>query len=150
MGRPKIQILIKSIETELLKARDFAHKTKRAAQEIAKSAAASPSQSGDREHSKNQAEIAEDYLKNLEAAYFLIKTIQANIPQKVEGNVFIKLKFKDNRIENYYLVENPVKVTGLKLISTASPLGSALIGLSVGDAFSVNEPHLEGVILEIG
>lgn len=150
MFRPKIQILLDAIEKELKKAKTFAANTKTAAQEIARTAAHSPSQSGDREHSKNQAEIAEDYLKNLIVTKNLIASVIKNVPEKVEGNVFIKLEFATGISEEYYLVENPVKLEGLKLISINSPLGQALAGLRTGDLFSVKEPPLKGKIIELG
>lgn len=148
--RPKILILIEKVESELKKANDYAAKTKEAALEIAKSAAASPSQSGDREHSKNQAEIAAEYLKNLEVSRELLLSIEQNTPQKVQANVFVKLEYDDGQVQEYYLVKNPIKLSDLKIISKESPLGKSLLGLKIGDKFKVTDPPLSGKVLEIG
>ena len=65
MVRNKLIELLKVLKQEIAKAEVNARKTKKSADEIARSAAASPSQSGDREHSQQQALINADRLARL-------------------------------------------------------------------------------------
>lgn len=145
MIRPKLQTLLDLINTELAKTKEFAEKTKVAAQEVAKSAAASPSQSGDRAHSQGTADIVEEKLGRI----VLLKTeieecLEKAIPETVSSPCYIKLESASLGTLEYYLVQNPVLIDKVKLISTQSPLALELLGKRVGESTTF------GKILEIG
>lgn len=105
----------KAVEKELKKAEVNFKQTKKAAQEVAASAAASPSQSGDRFHSQGAADLAKQ-------KYEAVLALKNEIDQKGE-KVCV-----DHGGETLYLVDNPIMISGLKIVSTKSPLSLKLLG----------------------
>ncbi len=151
MNRPKLHIFSKLLEKEIKKAKNYTKKTKVAAQEIAKAAANSPSQSGDREHSKNQAHIAQSYLEKLLAIKDKLEsTINNDPPNVIVDFSFIKLEFDDGRSEEFYFLQEPLKLDEIKIITRNSPLGNTLAGKSTNESFELSSPPLRGRVLEIG
>lgn len=135
--RNKLKNLLKIINVSIEKAERFAHESKKAANEIARAAAASPSQSGDREHARGQAIIYEQNLTKLNLLKQEIEVaLNKEVPTKVEVPCFIEVEFDDGATESLFLVDNPVNVKGEKLISNLSPLGKSLVGKTPSESFS--------------
>lgn len=105
--------LLKAVEIELNKTEKNYHHTRNSAREIAASASASPSQSGDRYHSQATADLAK---QRYEEAQKLMDEI------KVKGEEIVI----NHNGEEVYLVDNPILVSGFKIVSTRSPLGQTL------------------------
>jgi len=110
----KLRELIKAINLELKKSEEIYRNTKESAQEIAASAAASPSQAGDRFHSQGTADLARQ-------KYEAIAALKSEIDKKGEK---ILHKYED---ETLFLVDNPVLIPGFKIVSSKSPVGKKLI-----------------------
>lgn len=106
--------LIESVDQEVKKADKNYVKAKESAEEIAASAAASPSQAGDRYHSQGTADIAKQKLNN-------ILSLEKELEEKKEKVCF------EHQGEIVYVVDNPVLITGFKIISSNSPLGKKIL-----------------------
>jgi transcription elongation GreA/GreB family factor len=121
---------------------------RKSANEIAKVAAYSPSQSGDRTHAENQAAIYEENYKRLKSLVtFLEKKVKESVPEKVKIGCVVSVVYKDGTEEEIYLVNNPLTLPGFKVVSDKSLLGSALLDGKVGDVFKFLDR--EGRIVEI-
>lgn len=136
MARKKLEELLALLEGEVAKAKKAAENTRKSADEIAKSAAHSPSQSGDRTHSQGQADITEAYFKRIIAFEKRIKIALAETPNTIQTPCFVGVKFTDGKESSFYLVEDPIVISGITLVSAVSPLGSALIGKKPGSKFA--------------
>lgn len=118
--------LSERLKKEIKKAGSFAEKAKESAMEIARAAALSPSQSGDRVHSENQAKItAEAFIKLKHLHDEIDKSLNKSVPEKIEPVCFVNGEF--------YFVTTPIYLPGIKLVSVESPLGRKLLGKKVGD-----------------
>lgn len=106
--------LTKSVDTEVEKAEDNYKKSKKSAEEIAASAAGSPSQAGDRYHSQGTADIAKQKLDTVLALKNELEEKGESICHEHEG-------------ETLFIVENPVLIDGYKIISEKSPLGQKIL-----------------------
>jgi len=92
----------------------FSKFSKESAQEIAKTAANSMSQAGDRFHSQGSADLAKE-------RYDAVLAFKNEVEQKGES---IFINFEGNDI---VLVDNPIIIPGFTIASTKSPLGQKLI-----------------------
>lgn len=104
----------KALNEELKKADTGYKNAKKSALEIAASAAASPSQAGDRFHSQGAADLAKE-------RYDVILALKNEIELKGE-NVFKKFEGKE-----IILVDNPIVLNGFLIVSTKSPLGQRIL-----------------------
>ncbi len=124
--RAKLAELFERVDGEIKKAENFAQKTKEASIEVAKAASLSPSQSGDRVHSENQAKITQEAFAKLKHLHDEIKeSLNKPVPEKVEPVCFVNGEF--------YFVTTPIYLQGIKLISVNSPLGQKLSGKKAGE-----------------
>lgn len=131
--RAKLSELLPVLEKQIEKAEKRAGETKSAADEIARAAVGSFSQSGDIEHSRNQSYLALEHLGRLRKLYEEIKgEIEKDIPEKVRPPCFLKIDI-EGKVEEFFLVKNPVLISGVKLVSSKSPLGQELLGKKAGD-----------------
>lgn len=135
MARKKLEMLVSTLQKEVAKAKKAAESTKKSAEEIAKSAAHSPSQSGDRTHSQGQADITEAYFKRVIAFQERIKAALTETPDTVQAPCFVTIKFADGKESSFYLVEDPIVISGFTLVSAVSPLGSVLVNKKPGSKF---------------
>ncbi len=103
-----------AVNLEHKKALKIYNDAKKSAQEVAASAAASPSQSGDRFHSQGTADLAKQKLDS-------ISSLLAEIEEKGD-NVCVEFKG-----ETVFLVDNPILISGFKVVSTKSPLGQTIL-----------------------
>jgi len=110
----KLERLQEAIDVELAKAEKGYNNAKKSAQEIARSAALSPSQAGDRYHSQGTLDLAKE-------RYEAILALKKEIKDKGET---ICAKYNDQEI---FLVDNPVLIPGFTAVSTKSPLGAKLL-----------------------
>lgn len=106
--------LFSAVEAELKKAEVAYKNAKEASLEIARSAALSPSQAGDRFHSQGTADLTKQ-------RYEAILALKNEIEKKKDG---ICVEYNG---ETLFLVDNPVTVSGLKIVSTKSPLGQKIL-----------------------
>lgn len=136
MARAKLAELLKILNLEIKRVGIYVEKTNQAANEIARASANSPSQSGDREHSRNQAIITKEKLEKLEKLKDEInEALSKEIPIKVVGPCFVEVKYSSGVTDSFYLVKNPSFLTNVKVVSSESPLGKALIGKHANEAF---------------
>ena len=129
MIRPKLRYLLDLVNIQLKELERWVEETRVAAIEVGRGAHASPSMSGDREHSENQAIINKERLHRL---YLLrdeiSQALSLKTPTATQAPCFIN--------DEFYLVKNISHVKGVKIISENSPLGSAVLGKRVGEIFS--------------
>lgn len=129
--RVKLGELLLVLEKEIEKAEKRAGETKSAADEIARAAVGSFSQSGDIEHSRNQSYLVLEHLGRLRKLYEEIKSeTEKDIPGKVRPACFLKVDI-EGKVEEIFLVNNLVLISGVKLVSPESPLGKELISKKV-------------------
>ena len=110
----KAKQLLEAINTEFIKAEKGYKNAKKSAQEIALSAALSPSQAGDSYHSQGAADLARE-------RYESILNLKKEIEEKGET---ICVNYEGQEI---FLVDNPVLISGFTIVSTKSPLGKKLL-----------------------
>lgn len=144
--RSKLRLLSESIERELKKVEAFAKETRNSANEISKTAAGSHSAAGDRFHSEAQARIASENLDNIRKLKSELDVALAmKAPSSIESACFIKL-IVDGIEQELFYVENPVFISGYKLVSSHSPLGKAIKGKKSGEKFNFANG---GIVLSI-
>ena len=110
----KLKQLQEAIDAEFQKAEKGYNNAKKSAQEIARSAALSPSQAGDRYHSQGAADLARE-------RYESILDLKNEVEEKGET---VCVRYNDQEI---FLVDNPVLISGFTIVSTKSPLGIKLL-----------------------
>lgn len=149
MARIKLELLSNVLQKELGKAEKRMIDNKQVANEIARSAAASPSQSGDREHSQNQAMLSQEvYIKTKEMAEKVNIALSQAVPDRVSGIVHVEIKYENSDFsQELYLVDYPLNIPGVNLISRHSPLGNSLLDKKTGDVF---EYEIEGIGIKRG
>lgn len=145
MARAKLQYLLNLIKKQIEELERWVEETRAAAIEVGRGAHASPSMSGDREHSENQAIINRERLHRL---YLLRDEISSALsletPVSIQAPCFVNDKF--------YFVKNISHVKGVKIISENSHLGSAVLGKRVGETFSYelkDKTPVKGKIVKI-
>jgi hypothetical protein len=111
----KLEAFLKAIDEEYRKAEKIYKEARKSAQEVAAAASASPSQSGDRFHSQGTADLAK--LK-----FDSISRLKVEVGEKGEK---ICTEYKG---ETVFLVDNPILISGFKIVSTKSPLGQIILG----------------------
>ena len=143
----KMEELAKKIKREIQKVEGRVQETRKSAIEIARSAASSPSQSGDGEHSRNSALITEQALKRILELNKEIEGINSNMKNVIVAPGWVEIEF-NGRIDNFYLVKNSVYVEGVRFISTEAPLGKSLIGKKRGDVFDFSEGGIKFKVVD--
>ena len=134
MARKSLDGLLKILLKELKIAQERQKKVKQSADEIARAAALSPSQSGDREHATGQAEIVTESLVRLRKLLDEIETsIKRKTPEEIGETCFVSLKYKNNDKQKMFLVKNLYLLPKVNLVSFNSDLGKALKGAKIGD-----------------
>ena len=134
--------LLKILNLEIKRVGIYVEKTNQAANEIARASANSPSQSGDREHSRNQAIITKEKFEKLEKLKNEVKeALSKEVSTKVVIPCFVEVKYSSGVTDSFYLVKNPTFLANAKIVSSESPLGKALLGKSANEpfAFKTNE-----------
>ena len=145
MARAKLQYLLDLIKKQIEELERWVEETRAAAIEVGRGAHASPSMSGDREHSENQAIINKERLHRL---YLLRDEINSALtvptPISIDTPCFVN--------DEFYFVKNISHVEGVKIISENSPLGAAILGKKVGETFSYelkDKTPVKGKIVKI-
>lgn len=145
--RQKLQLLLEAIDGEMAKAKHRAEQTRKAANEIARSAAASPSQSGDREHSAGQALITQNVLVGLQTTQEDIQKALMVDVSLVQAPCFLELELGGKRLE-FYFIDNPPHITGLSFISVKSALGKVILNKKIGETFEFDKKKGKIVTLD--
>ena len=112
--RKRFKKLLILVEKKVKKAERGFNNAKKSAQEIAASAALSPSQSGDMYHSQGAVDTAKRKLDS-------IMLLKKELEEKGEDVCF------DYEDEEVFVVDNPVLISGISLVSTKSPLGKKIL-----------------------
>jgi len=153
MIRNKLQELLEIVGTEEKKAEKRMVETKNAANEIARTSANSPSQSGDREHSRNQAYLVEESYNNIKIfKEKLSKELLLEVPKKSRPICLIGIEYETGESMELVLANQTAFVEGFVVVTTASPLGRELVGKKVGDSFEFESGggvRAKGVIKEL-
>jgi len=110
----KLNKFIEAVNIEFKKAEKIYKETKESAEEIAASAAASPSQSGDRYHSQGTADLAKQ-------KYDSILALKKELEVKGERIII------EHQGQTLFLVDNSVIISGFKIASTNSPFGQKIL-----------------------
>lgn len=138
--RLKLSFLLSKINSDLILAEKRYKDSKKSATEIAISASASPSQSGDRFHSQGASDMAK---QRLETVKKLKKEIEESLDSPTPDFIVSPCFVKTDKLE-FYLVENTILISDIKLVSVNSELGQKIINKKVGDVVGGSQ------ILEIG
>lgn len=147
-----LQELEDRVIRELEKAERQANLTKQSADEISRVSANSPSQSGDREHSRNQAYVTADRLKILQNILAELQNAERdNQPTQAIPPVYITAEIGDAE-QKFYILSNPLNLSGFRLVSANSPLGQAVLERSVGEDFEyeIAGNIIEGRVIKLG
>ena len=130
------------------KVKQAADNTKQSADEIARTAAHSPSQSGDSVHSRGQAQITEEYYNKYLSFKKMVESALTQEVKAIKPPCYVELQFSDGRQTAFYLVKDPIAINGFVLVSISSPLGLVLIGKKQNSKFrhTATGKTLNGVI----
>lgn len=139
MTKDKKSLVLKILDTEIYKVKENAAITDEAL-------------SVDKYQSEAAAGLTNKYLQKLYALRKEIETAIDEGPQKVTVPCYLKIEYADGDIVELLLVNNVVSITGLSIISVASPLGKSVLRKSQGDSFSYsleNGKNYLGKILSV-
>ncbi len=132
-----------SIVIERIKrARASAERTKKEANSLGHAAAGSWSVGAERNFAEGQAAINAENLAKLEK---LLKAIHASLEKdatSIEPVCYIKM-INNGVIDSFYLVDEPVFLKNIKMISSSSPFGQALADKKVGDKIKFQDSSIE-------
>lgn len=124
--------LLEFLGLEIKRVKEVARK----ADEASKFILTGPSQSGDRYHSENAAELAKSYLKRLEKLVEEVKSAKEEILKLAQPVCFVEIEYEDKGRLSFVLVENALTTPGQVFISKNSPLGTAVLGKGEQESFS--------------
>lgn len=144
--RDKLLFLGKTLSKEIHDVQVSADKTRQDAYEVARSAAASPSQSGDRFHATAQADIVQKRLDDINTTLVEIKkATDEKIPTKITKTCYVELLINDNTLHRIFILKNLVSLPiEEKIVSADSLLGKAIVGKKAGQNFEY-DPSGTGV-----
>lgn len=151
MTRKKLQKLSKEVQLSINNAEQTYKETRKAAQELSRTAALSPSHSGDREHADQQAYLVKARLEKLkELEKELDSFIDINPPNKVVNPCYVTL-ILENEENNLYFINNPANLEGYKFITPSSALGKVIEGKKKGQSLSliIRGKKVSGKIINI-
>lgn len=149
--RQKIKELLDAVKKLEAESARSARESKFAADEASGGLVASYSAAGDAEHARNTANLSiQKYESIKKLARELESAVALNAPSCVQSVCFVKIEMLGD-IKEFYLVDNPVFISGLNIISPISPIGKALLNKKAGDLFlyKIRDQNLTGKILEI-
>jgi len=145
MVRVKLVKLLERLEDEIKIAKKRAGDTHTAASEIARAAASSPSQSGDRTHAEGQALLSKKLLTELNNLKSEVMNFaDKDVPTLVEVPCYLEVVFSNGEKREFYLVRTPVNICGVNLVSRESLLGQVVQGRKVGDEFELKKEGQQG------
>lgn len=137
MERTAIKDLLERLQQAIEKARRAAEQAKESENEMSKTARASSSAAGEREYTRQQAEITQESLKKLEALEKEVaEAAEKPVPAVVGPVCWVAVEYEDGgRTETFYFVSKSLYLAGTKLISPGSPIGAAVLGRRTGEGF---------------
>lgn len=150
--RQKIKVLLDAVEKLEKESARIAKESKSAADEASGGLVASYSAAGDVEHARNSANLS---IQKYESIRKLAREIKSSVamdaPPKVQSVCFVRIETGESEKE-FYLVDNPVFISGFNIISSVSPIGKGLLDKKAGDLFlyKIEDKNFTGKILEIG
>jgi len=141
MTKEEKDILLVYIKEEIRKAKENADK----ADEASKFIISGPSQSGDRYHAQNAADLAGAYVQELEKLNKEISNTSETVNESVKPVSHVEIRYDDGNSLDFYLVENAASLTRFLFISKTSPIGVSIIGKKVGESFSYKLGEAENI-----
>lgn len=136
MQRKKLIKLLQILEKEEKLAKIRARELKFVANETAKSTVSSWSAGGDRFHTRSQSEAAEEICRKITSLKRKVEEeVTKPVSERISDPCFVDLILNEER-EEFYLVDQVVNLTGIKIISTESLLGKSLMGKKINEDFS--------------
>lgn len=132
MTKEEKDLLQNYIKEEIQKAKQSALQ----ADEASKFIISGPSQSGDRYHAQNAADLANAYVLELEKLNKEIENAKEEINEYIKPVSHVEVRYDDGNNLDFYLVENAASLTRFLFISKGSPLGNSIVGKKVGDTFN--------------
>ena len=134
--RKRLKSLLSVVTKEEKVAKKRREEARYAANQTAKTAINSWSAAGERVISEGQAMVLEEYyFKLLDFKKKLEEAAKESIPESIEEYCYIKILL-DGKEDEFYLVDNPLNISHVKLVSKGSALGKSLLGKRMGDEFS--------------
>lgn len=136
MVRLKLKKILEALNLKIKSLEDQASKTNESANEIAKAASGSWSQAGDREHSRNQAELVKDTLVNLKNLKVEVEEVlEEKIPSIVSAPCYVEIDDNGEK-RAFYLVSKGIYLKDFAILSTESKQGKEIVGKRIGDKTS--------------
>ena len=131
--RKKLKELRNIVSEKVKKARKVAERTKQDADELGRAAVASWSIAGERSLAEGQASINAENFERLKKLLGEVETsLEEKNPEVIKPVCYVKVQ-RDGKEESFYIVDSPVHLHEVNLISTGSPLGKILLGRKPGD-----------------
>ena len=147
--RPKLTKLSLILAEEIKRVRKYSEETKKSADELARAAAVSWSMAGDRSIAEGQAIITQESLAELQKLSEELKaSLDKPTPDVAKPVCCIKASYTDGRVEELYLVNTPVFLKNVKLVSLNSLLGQAVLGKKVGAKVKFQNSSFEILSIE--
>ncbi|MBI2103669.1 GreA/GreB family elongation factor [Candidatus Woesebacteria bacterium] len=146
--RDKIYELRQLVSKRIEKAQKAADRTKEDADELGRAAVASWSIAGERSLAEGQASINAE---NLERLKKLLKEVEASLGEKdlevIKPVSYVKVQ-RSREEESFYIVDSPVHLNEVTLISAGSPLGKVLLGRKAGDSVKFQSTQIKILAIE--
>lgn len=135
MSRHSIQQLLDDLESQIIKAERFFKENEKTSNEVIKASSASWSAGGDVLYAQGQAKVVKENLDRLIAFRDEVKVaIKSKKPELISPVCFVKIKYQNiDKPAEFYLVSEPVYLSGYKFVSADSTLGKMLLGKKEGD-----------------
>lgn len=150
--RQKISELLEEVKKIEEKSSLSANESRHSANEASGGLTASYSAAGDAEHARNSANLSIDKAKQIRKLMEeLNESVFGQAPNAITPVCFIKVR-SGGVEKDFYMVNNPVYISGFNLISPISPIGESLMGKKAEDLFlyKTNDQTFTGKVLEIG
>lgn len=129
--------IIKIIEQEISARKAQLAQAENSRQERVEETIASWSAAGDRAHAENALELSKSALAEVEALLTEVTNTHDAPPEKVEPVSFVSIRDDaTGTTKEFYLAPESVKLPGITVLGTKSPLGQAILGKKAGDNYS--------------
>ena len=135
MARKKLIDLLTAVKKEESIAKRRLSETRKSRNETTATARTSWSAAGEREYAEGQLQVVEEYYSKLKKLRQEIEKASKTKPEKIKTPSFVKVSI-NGKDDSFYLVKNLANLTSEKLVSSSSPLGSAIFDKKENEEFS--------------
>ena len=145
----KLNELLLALEKEEKVVRKRVEENRIAFNEVSKSALTSWSAAGERDYAEGQAKINQDYHSKVLKLIEEVKEAHTKDKEKVSSPGFVLVQTGDTASE-FFVVDEPINLDGMKLVSKDSPLGNSVLGKTEGESFEylVGGKKVKGEVLQ--